>query len=79
MHMAWVRYVAGRLKSDYLYSAKLVYNNYPWPNTVRHEMRCVAVTVVCVECNARCGDRVAESRVPNEHWFTEVGLDDRAA
>ena len=31
MHMAWVRHVAGRLKSDYRYSAKLVYNNYPWP------------------------------------------------
>lgn len=32
MHMAWVRQVCGRLKSDYRYSAKLVYNNFPWPN-----------------------------------------------
>ena len=31
MHMAWVRYVAGRLESRYRYSAKLVYNNFPWP------------------------------------------------
>jgi len=31
MHMAWVRTVAGRLKSDYRYSVKLVYNNFPWP------------------------------------------------
>ncbi|MFH1498886.1 MAG: DNA methyltransferase [Verrucomicrobiota bacterium] len=31
MHMAWMRAVAGRLKSDYRYSNKLVYNNYPWP------------------------------------------------
>lgn len=31
MHMAWVRYTTGRLKSDYQYSVKLVYNNYPWP------------------------------------------------
>ena len=31
MHMAWMRTVAGRLKSDYQYSAGLVYNNYPWP------------------------------------------------
>jgi hypothetical protein len=31
MHMAWVRQFCGRLKSDYRYSAKLVYNNYPWP------------------------------------------------
>jgi hypothetical protein len=33
MHMAWVRQVCGRLKSDYRYSNKLVYNNFPWPNT----------------------------------------------
>ena len=31
MHMAWVQVTAGRLKSDYRYSAKLTYNNYPWP------------------------------------------------
>ena len=30
MHMAWMRTVAGRLKSDYRYSAA-VYNNFPWP------------------------------------------------
>jgi hypothetical protein len=34
MHMAWMRQVAGRLKSDYRYSNKLVYNNYPWPEEV---------------------------------------------
>ena len=33
MHMAWVRQVCGRLKSDYRYSNKLVYNNYPWPES----------------------------------------------
>lgn len=31
MHMAWVRHVCGRLESRYRYSAKLVYNNFPWP------------------------------------------------
>jgi len=31
MHMTWVKYVSGRLKSDYRYSNKLVYNNYPFP------------------------------------------------
>lgn len=33
MHMAWVRQVCGRLKSDYRYSASLVYNNFPWPES----------------------------------------------
>lgn len=31
-HMAWMRTVAGRLKSDYRYSAQIVYNNFPWPS-----------------------------------------------
>jgi hypothetical protein len=31
MHMAWTRRVCGRLKSDYRYSASIVYNNFPWP------------------------------------------------
>ena len=30
VHMAWVRAICGRLKSDYDYSAKIVYNNFPW-------------------------------------------------
>lgn len=33
VHMSWMRVVAGRLKSDYRYSAKLVYNTFPWPDT----------------------------------------------
>lgn len=31
VHMAWMRIVAGRLKSDYRYSKDIVYNNFPWP------------------------------------------------
>lgn len=31
MHMAWVKQVGGRLKSDYRYSNDIVYNNFPWP------------------------------------------------
>ena len=32
VHMAWMRAVCGRLKSDYRYSKDVVYNNFPWPN-----------------------------------------------
>ena len=32
VHMAWVRAVCGRLKSDYRYSKDVVYNNFPWPH-----------------------------------------------
>ena len=30
VHNAWMRTVAGRLKSDYRYSGSIVYNNFPW-------------------------------------------------
>jgi hypothetical protein len=32
VHMAWMRTVCGRLKSDYRYSGSVVYNNFPWPS-----------------------------------------------
>lgn len=32
MHMAWVKHICGRLKSDYRYSKDIVYNNFPWPD-----------------------------------------------
>lgn len=31
MHMAWVRAITGRMKSDYMYSVGVVYNTFPWP------------------------------------------------
>lgn len=31
VHMAWMRQVCGRMKSDYSYSIDVVYNNFPWP------------------------------------------------
>ena len=37
MHMAWMSYVCGRMKSDFIYSNKIVYNNYPWPENVNEK------------------------------------------
>jgi hypothetical protein len=34
MHMSWVSAICGRLKSDYRYSSRLVYNNFIWPECV---------------------------------------------
>lgn len=39
MHNAWMRTVAGRLKSDYRYSVHIVYNNFPWPKDLSDEKR----------------------------------------
>ncbi len=30
VHMAWIRAICGRIKSDYRYSINIVYNNFPW-------------------------------------------------
>ena len=37
VHMAWMRTVCGRLKSDYRYSKDIVYNNFPWPNPTENQ------------------------------------------
>jgi hypothetical protein len=39
MHMAWVKYTCGRLKSDYRYSKDIVYNNYPFPKDIKGKKR----------------------------------------
>ena len=44
VHMAWMRTVAGRLKSDYRYSAKIVYNNFPWPTVTEEQKQFIANT-----------------------------------
>lgn len=41
MHMAWVRTVAGRLKSDFRYSNTIVYNNFVFPETTEKEMQSI--------------------------------------
>jgi len=43
MHMAWIRYTCGRLKSDYRYEPA-VYNNFPWPEISNSKYR-VAIEV----------------------------------
>jgi hypothetical protein len=39
MHMAWMRSVCGRMKSDYQYSNTIVYNNFPWPQAATAKQR----------------------------------------
>jgi len=37
VHMAWMRAICGRMKSDYQYSASIVYNNFPWANSTEKQ------------------------------------------
>lgn len=42
MHMAWMRTVCGRLKSDYRYSRDLCYNTFPWPTISEEQKKAVS-------------------------------------
>lgn len=48
VHMAWMRTVAGRLKSDYRYSAKIVYNNFPWPEVTNEQEEKISQTAQAI-------------------------------
>ena len=44
VHMAWMRTVCGRLKSDYRYSKDIVYNNFPWPFPTEEQKQAIENT-----------------------------------
>lgn len=48
VHMAWMRAVCGRLKSDYRYSVKLVYNNFPWPTPTDEQKAAIEKTAQAI-------------------------------
>lgn len=48
MHNAWMRTVCGRLKSDYRYSAGIIYNNFPWPDATDKQQQATAATAQAV-------------------------------
>lgn len=48
VHMAWMRIVAGRLKSDYSYSNTIVYNNFPWCNSTEKQKERIEQTAQAI-------------------------------
>lgn len=44
IHMAWMRAVCGRLKSDYRYSKDIVYNNFPFPTPTEEQKSAIEKT-----------------------------------
>ena len=52
VHMAWMRTVAGRLEMRYRYSAKIVYNNFPWPEVIDAQKEKISKTAQAI-LNAR--------------------------
>lgn len=52
VHMAWMRAVCGRLKSDYRYSKDVVYNTFPWPTPTEAQITKIEQTAQAI-LNAR--------------------------
>ena len=48
VHMAWMRTVAGRLEMRYRYSAKIVYNNFPWPEVTNEQEEKISQTAQAI-------------------------------
>ena len=48
VHNAWMRAVCGRLKSDYRYSVKIVYNNFPWPTPTDEQKKKIEETAQAI-------------------------------
>ena len=57
VHMAWMRAVCGRLKSDYRYSKDVVYNNFLWPTpTDEQKLRIEQTAQAILDARAKYPD-----------------------
>lgn len=56
VHMAFMRTVCGRMKSDYQYSGNVVYNNFPWCNPTPEQRERIERTAQAI-LNARHTNR----------------------
>ncbi|MEI6267507.1 MAG: DNA methyltransferase [Methylococcaceae bacterium] len=56
MHNAWMRTTCGRLKSDYSYSNTIVYNNFPWPQTINPTQQAKIETAAQLILDARTAE-----------------------
>jgi len=64
IHMAWMSTLTGRLESRFRYSNKIVYNNFPWPQTPSEAQKAAVDKAAQAVLDARAihGDRVRPGR-----------------
>ncbi len=70
MHMAWMRYVCGRLKSDYRYSNSIVYNNFPFPTEVGPAQRAAVEAAAQAVLDVRARYQTPPSAGDDPHLTT---------
>lgn len=76
VHNAWMRVVAGRLEMRYQYSAKIVYNNFPWPEIDNRQKDAIVKTSQGI-ISARKDDpdaTLAELYAPKNFENIEISL-----
>lgn len=68
VHMAWMRVIGGRLKSDYSYSNTIVYNNFLWPEATYEQKGMISEMVQAVldvrKEREKLGDSLADMYDP---------------
>ncbi|UUV23647.1 MULTISPECIES: DNA methyltransferase [Lysinibacillus] len=80
MHMTWVKAVAGRLKTDYRYTAGLCYNTFPLPEiSARRKNEIQEVTLEILDIREEIGGSLADlynaEKMPKELKAAHEKLD----
>lgn len=81
MHMAWTKFIGGRLKSDFQYSIGINYNPYPWPNAndaEKAKVRALAQDVLDARAafsKSTLADLYDRDAMPSELRKAHAGLD----
>lgn len=72
VHMAWMRAVCGRMKSDYRYSKEIVYNNFPWPKpTEEQKQKIEKAAQVILDARAKYPDSSFDA-LYNENTMPDI-------
>ena len=73
VHMAWMRVVCGRLKSDYSYSPA-VYNNFPWPSPTEGQKKRIEETASAILEARKAHSDLSLADLYGEHIFLYTDL-----
>lgn len=74
MHNSWVRYTCGRLKSDFRYSAGIVYNNYPWPKNPTDKQRNAVSIAAQAVLDARAVHQTGDTPASLAHLYNPATM-----